>query len=385
MEIRARYVQVGSFALAVLVAGFVFVYWLNSAGGLGSRATYTVRFDSSVSGLLKGSGVLFNGIRVGEVTLLTLDPEQPKRVFATIAVDRSTPVRADTLVTIDFQGLTGSPVILLIGGTSSQPLASEAGIPVLVADATAGQSMSGAARDVLRKLDGILADNAKPLKAMIGNLDTFAAALGRNSDKVDGIVAGIERMTGGAAKARAAVYGLEIPSSALRRDKPSSVQLVMPDPTAFSVLDNEKIQSISTTGAYTALPDVQWSDLLPKVVQLSLIRALDDINMFSGVSRVLDGVPGDFQLALDVRKFQLAPNLSAEVEIGAKLIDGKGRIIATRTMRAAVPAEAQSGPAAAAALSQAFLKVGSDIISWLGRSITESASSEGVSPKGTGE
>jgi phospholipid/cholesterol/gamma-HCH transport system substrate-binding protein len=51
--------------------------------------------------------------------------------------------------------------------------------------------MSGAARDVLRRFDAILAENAKPLKAMIGNLDTFAAALARNSDKLDGIVAGV--------------------------------------------------------------------------------------------------------------------------------------------------------------------------------------------------
>ena len=60
--------------------------------------------------------------------------------------------------------------------------------------------MSGAARDVLQRLDAILADNAKPLKSMIANLETFAGALARNSDKLDGIVAGLERMTGGAGK-----------------------------------------------------------------------------------------------------------------------------------------------------------------------------------------
>ena len=104
MEIRARYVQVGAFTLAVLVAGFAFVYWLNNAGALRNRAVYCVQFESSVSGLLKGSAVLFNGIRVGEVTRLELDAAYSRQVLATIAVDRTTPVRTDTFVNHRFPG-----------------------------------------------------------------------------------------------------------------------------------------------------------------------------------------------------------------------------------------------------------------------------------------
>ena len=49
MEIRARYMQVGAFTLAVLIAGFAFVYWLNNAGALRNRVVYNIRFESSVS------------------------------------------------------------------------------------------------------------------------------------------------------------------------------------------------------------------------------------------------------------------------------------------------------------------------------------------------
>jgi phospholipid/cholesterol/gamma-HCH transport system substrate-binding protein len=94
MEIRARYVQIGAFTLAVLAAGFVFVYWLNNAGGLRQRVVYRVQFEGPVSGLLRGSAVLFNGIRVGEVTNLALNADSPRQVQAIIAVDRSTPMRA---------------------------------------------------------------------------------------------------------------------------------------------------------------------------------------------------------------------------------------------------------------------------------------------------
>lgn len=116
MEIRAPYVVVGAFVLSAIVAVFGFVYWLNNVGGIGKRESYQLVFTDPVPGLLVGAGVLFNGIRVGEVTALELVPERPREVRATIAVAERTPVHSDTRVGVDFQGLTGVPVIALEGG-----------------------------------------------------------------------------------------------------------------------------------------------------------------------------------------------------------------------------------------------------------------------------
>lgn len=380
METRARYVQVGGFALAVIVAAFVFVYWLNNAAGLSSRSVFIVRFESSVAGLSKGSAVLFNGVRVGEVSRLDLDATAPRRVLVSIAVDTAAPVRADTHVSIDFQGLTGSPVIALAGGTSPEPFTKHAGLPLLLADDLAGQSMSVAARDVLRRLDAILADNAKPLKTMIGNLDTFAAVLARNSDKLDGIVAGLERMTGGASKSRLAMFDLTVPSVTLPLTKAPNVQLTVLEPTALSALDSDRIQSISANGSFVALADAQWGDLLPKLVQLSSARALEDAGLAAAASRPADNLAGDFQLALDIRKLQLAMNQAGEVEIGAKLLDGKGRIVASRVVRASAPAQAATGPATAAALNRAFAEAISELATWIARAV-EPNNSKAVVPR----
>jgi phospholipid/cholesterol/gamma-HCH transport system substrate-binding protein len=204
METKARYAQIGLFTLVVIVAGFAFVYWLHSGGGLRQRTAFQLRFDAPVSGLLKGSAVLFNGIRVGEVTRLDLSPESPKRVVVTVAIEPATPVRSDTRVEIDFQGLTGAPVISLTGGSPTAPALTAAGTepPLLVADASAAQSLTLAARGTLHRLDEILDANAEPLKSTIGNLSTFSAALARNADRLDGIVAGLERFTGGGEKDR---------------------------------------------------------------------------------------------------------------------------------------------------------------------------------------
>src|SRR5262249_60529833 len=107
-------------------------------GDGGERAVYRVVFDGAVAGLRTGGWVLFNGIKVGEVSDLKLNPENPRQVVATIVVDKAVPMRADTRVGLDFQGLTGIASISVKGGSAgAAPLASERGQPAtLVADAT---------------------------------------------------------------------------------------------------------------------------------------------------------------------------------------------------------------------------------------------------------
>ena len=117
METRAPYVLTGSFVLAAILAVFGFVYWLNNSGGIGPRTNYHVQFQGPVPGLLVGAGVLFIGIRFGEVTQLGLAADNPRFVNATISVASTTPVRTDTKVGLDFQGLTGVPVVTLVGET----------------------------------------------------------------------------------------------------------------------------------------------------------------------------------------------------------------------------------------------------------------------------
>jgi phospholipid/cholesterol/gamma-HCH transport system substrate-binding protein len=233
--------------------------------------------------------------------------------------------------------------------------------------------MSQAARDVLRRLETVLADNAEPLKSMVGNLDKFAAALGRNADRLDGIVAGVERMTGGgAAKARIAVFDLDVPDSAGLAGKAPSVQLIVPDPSALSALDNERIQSVGKDGAMAAFPEAQWTDVLSKLVQVKIIRALEDASAFAGVSRPLEGIQSDFQLLIDIRRFQAsAASGQSEIELSAKLSDGKGRIVASKTFGASAPISNAPVAVAAAALKVAFAGVGKDIVAWTVLTVAE--------------
>src|SRR6186997_1833391 len=115
METKANYVLIGLFALSVVVAAFGFVFWFNNIGGTAKRSSYLVRFDGSAAGLRAGSAVLFNGIRMGEVMKIIVNPDDPHQVLATIEIDVKAPIRTDTMVGLDFQGLTGIASIAMTG------------------------------------------------------------------------------------------------------------------------------------------------------------------------------------------------------------------------------------------------------------------------------
>jgi phospholipid/cholesterol/gamma-HCH transport system substrate-binding protein len=326
---------------------------------------YQIRFEAPVSGLMKGSAVHFNGIRVGEVTDLRLKAEDPKQVTVTAAIDPATPVRADTHVEIEFQGLTGATVISLRGGSATAPALSGAP-PLLVADQAATQSLTQAAREALRRLDAILADNAEPLKSTLGNLNTFSAALARNSDKLDGIVAGLERLTGGGTKGPATTYHLSAPRSFPRLDKVVRAQLVVPEPSAPIALDTQKIVPRTAGTEAGSFANAQWSDTVPKLIQAKVIQALDNSGYLSAVSRPLDGLAADYQLLLDIRAFQIAGlEEPAEVELAAKILGNGGRIMAGKVFAAQVSAPSADAPAAIAALDEAFGKAAVELAAWI--------------------
>jgi phospholipid/cholesterol/gamma-HCH transport system substrate-binding protein len=367
METRAPYALIGTFVLAAIGAIFGFVYWLNNTGGLSERAIYRVRFENTVSGLLTGAAVLFNGIRVGEVTNLQLNPGDPREVLATISIVASTPIRANTQAGLEFQGLTGVPVITLQGGTGAAPIAaSKSEPPLLVADPEAGQSMTEAARQALRRLDTLLADNSDSLHSALGNLSTFAEALGRNSGRVDGILAGLERMTGGGEKPTPVIYDISAPRTFPRTDKPAKSQLVVADPTALLTLDTQKILVHSATGEGPPVEVAAWSDNIPKMVQEKIIQSFENSNTMRAVARPMDGLSADYQLLIDIHNFRVSATGAPEalVEFGAKILGGNGRIIASRTFDATVSAGDGSVPAAARALDEAFEKTAVDLVVW---------------------
>ena len=93
METKANHVLVGAFTLAAIVAGLLFMLWASKSVSDASWQEYEVVFTGAVTGLSEGGSVRFNGIPVGTVRELRIDPDNPRRVLARIRVSRETPVK----------------------------------------------------------------------------------------------------------------------------------------------------------------------------------------------------------------------------------------------------------------------------------------------------
>ncbi len=205
METRANYVLIGAFTLAVIAAAFGFVLWFQSLHTTKARSPIRIVFEGPASGLRNGGSVNFNGIRIGEVISVKLD--NPHRVVALAMVENKAPIRKDTLVGLEFQGLTGVAAISLKGGEEAAPPVplDEDGIPVLTADPNALQDVTEAIRATLQNVNRIVSDNQESVKNSLRNLETFTGALARNSEKIDGIMVKVDGVMG---KADSLMLGL---------------------------------------------------------------------------------------------------------------------------------------------------------------------------------
>jgi len=351
METRARYILIGSFTLACLLAGFGFVYWIKTLGGFGQRALYDIRFEQPVSGLTAGANVLFNGIRAGTVTRIDLDPNNPRRVTVAISVDPATPIRADTEVDISSQGFTGAPAVALKGGSPQSPrLTSENGQPaVLIARADVGRSLTESAQQTLRRVDDILNQNAEPLHTAITG------------------IGGLENLAGtGAPKQGPAIYDLAAATAFPPSEKTIKAQLVVPDPSALILFDTQKILIRSGAGTYSNVADAQWADNLPKLMQARIVQSFENAHQLRAVSRPLEQLAAQYRLELSIRSFQITsePSAHALVDVTARLVNDKGEVAGARMFTASVPAKSVEARDAVAALNEAFSQVAKEIVVW---------------------
>ena len=184
MKARASNLMIGSMTLAVIAAAFVGLLGYRKIHGIAQQAPLRIVFEGSASGLRKGGNVNFDGVQVGEIKSLKLD--NPRKVVALTMVDNSAPIRKDTVVGLEFQGLTGVAAISLTGGAAAAapvPLDVD-GIPTLTADLSEIESI----RDTLHNVDRILFDNRAMLRDALLSFETYTASLASRGDAIDSIM-----------------------------------------------------------------------------------------------------------------------------------------------------------------------------------------------------
>jgi phospholipid/cholesterol/gamma-HCH transport system substrate-binding protein len=188
METRANYTIVGASVLAALVAIAVFVLWLGAAGFDKQEDTYYTYFSGSVTGLSPGGPVRYRGVPVGTVGQIEIDPQNVEQIRVTLKVQRGTPVKVDTVASLEQSGITGGAYIELTGGTRTSPLLIETGdgnTPVIRAQTSTLQSLEMEAPELLQKLNDLAdranqvlsPENVQAISQTFSHLESTAASL----------------------------------------------------------------------------------------------------------------------------------------------------------------------------------------------------------------
>lgn len=199
MSGRAGYTMVGLFVVVLSIALIGGVLWL-SGGRIGQEYDeYVVYMQESVSGLSRDSTVKYYGVDVGRVREIALGPTEQNRVRLLLQIDAGTPIRTDTVATMEVQGLTGLAYINLLGGQEdAPPLVAAPGedYPVIRSrpsiwgrlDRSLGELVDNLI-EASRRLKALLSDeNQAHIASTLQKLDDFSHALAGRADTLGAIV-----------------------------------------------------------------------------------------------------------------------------------------------------------------------------------------------------
>ncbi|MGO4836478.1 MlaD family protein, partial [Rhizobiaceae sp. 2RAB30] len=173
----------------------------------GETATLRIRIPGSASGLGRGSAVLFNGVKVGDIQRVYLDVNKPTEALADAQIDRLTQITKSTRADFGIAGLTGQANVELKGASPDEPnLLADAESRGEIAEITANpsavtnlletaQDIFTRADNVLSGLEGFVRDARGPLTTTINNAQRFSDALARNSEGVGDFLDSVSKLS----------------------------------------------------------------------------------------------------------------------------------------------------------------------------------------------
>jgi phospholipid/cholesterol/gamma-HCH transport system substrate-binding protein len=201
METKVNLVAVGVFVIVLTVTAIASVLYLSS--GKFHRKSYDIYqtyMTESVAGLNVNAPVRYRGVDVGTVRAIAIAPGNVEQVQVTLEIERSTPIKSDTVAMLETQGLTGIAFVDLTGGHHASPaLAAKPGeaYPVIRSGTSLMWRLESSLPDLLaglmRAADNLNAtmddENRRSLKQTLADLRVLSGALAARSKTID---AGLE-------------------------------------------------------------------------------------------------------------------------------------------------------------------------------------------------
>jgi phospholipid/cholesterol/gamma-HCH transport system substrate-binding protein len=199
METKANHVLIGAFTILITILAVFFALWAANYSSNKQWDKYEVVFSEAVTGLGTGGIVQYNGINVGEVTKLRLDPKDPRKVIARIRLQADTPVKIDTKAKLAFIGLTGVAQIQLTGGLPESPRllpTPEQPIPRIPTTPSALQNLSAAADDIVERIRGILSDeNVARISGTLDDIHQMSSTLAGQKEDVAALIKNLREVS----------------------------------------------------------------------------------------------------------------------------------------------------------------------------------------------
>lgn len=198
METRASYAAVGAFVLVLVFALIGFVLWLGSSGYDAPMDRYRIYFSGSVTGLQVGSPVRFRGVPIGQVTAIAIDPQHPDSIPVTVDILETTPIRQDSVATLELTGITGGVYVQITGGQADSPPLSPVvdadGLPVIPSRPSSIQAVLTTLPQILDKVSALVSDvnqllsveNRAALQDILGNVQALSDALAEQATGLAG-------------------------------------------------------------------------------------------------------------------------------------------------------------------------------------------------------
>lgn len=123
MESKVNYTLVGAFVLLMSGLLIAFAFWLGKYNdGVNAYTFYKVYLTESAAGLAPEAAVKFNGVDVGKVQSIRINPQNSEEIELTLKIKKETPIRTDSTAMLKFFGITGLAFIEIKGGSRMSPL-----------------------------------------------------------------------------------------------------------------------------------------------------------------------------------------------------------------------------------------------------------------------
>jgi phospholipid/cholesterol/gamma-HCH transport system substrate-binding protein len=120
---KAVKIRLGIFIAIGSILILVFAGAIAGSRLMERRDIYYIQFENySVSGMQVGGTVNYQGIKVGRVESIKIDPNDVTKVTLTISVDSGTPIKADCEAILTMVGITGLKAVEIRGGTNESAL-----------------------------------------------------------------------------------------------------------------------------------------------------------------------------------------------------------------------------------------------------------------------